>query len=217
MCMYGKKMRTPLISSEISDIQYLIFQKAGHFKWKALHYCLLVTFSRCCISFIEFCASPTPTQSVHVLLGGQLEFKRKFAQVAMSTVSAGCEITGFLGIQDTQKHCRKPNFLTMVSDQTSCKNQGFGKQNLGLPFRNALKKFRRPNFENPIIFRNFSLWSWSWGYAVHQINNVGPGKSLHKEKSDEWHFSSDLNSNQLASSPTPPPRLPAIKHQGTGF
>ncbi len=44
-----------------------------------------------------------------------------------------CEITEFPGFRDTQKLCRKPNFLTRVSNQTPCKNQGLDSK---LPFGN---------------------------------------------------------------------------------
>ncbi len=40
-------------------------------------------------------------------------------------IFTGCEITEFPGFRDTQKHVRKPNFLTRVSDWTPCKNQSF--------------------------------------------------------------------------------------------
>ena len=36
---------------------------------------------------------------------------------------SGYEITEFPGFWDTQKHCRKPNIWTRVSDWTPCKNQ----------------------------------------------------------------------------------------------
>ncbi len=47
---------------------------------------------------------------------------------------AGCEITEFPGFRDTQKHCRKPKFLTRVSDWKPCKNQGFSKPKLPIDF-----------------------------------------------------------------------------------
>ncbi len=50
----------------------------------------------------------------------------------------GWEITEFPGFRDTQKHCRKPNFLTRVSDWTPCRHQDFRKpkvlKDFPLPF-----------------------------------------------------------------------------------
>ncbi len=71
----------------------------------------------------------------------------------------GREITEFPGFRDAQNQCRKPNFLTRDSEQTSCKNNGLDSLlPYGKPERVSEIQFFGRGFRNLIIFRNFTTW-----------------------------------------------------------